>query len=406
MKTLKSELLALLGVLLIAGGGFYAMTSGLSFGPRFGSAAPLFDQGTVTGIYDAASPAVVEIMVSQRGTGLAGRSFQEGQGSGFLVDNQGHIVTNNHVVSGASSVQVQLKSGNTVDARVVGTDAIDDLAVISVDPAKISGVTPLQLADSSAVKPGQMAIAIGSPFGLTNSITVGVISGLNRSMGGRSGATGMLQTDATINPGNSGGPLLDASGQVIGVNTAVEAASGARGIGFAVPSGTVSRVLPTLIAGQQVARPWLGISGTAMTQSKAQSLGLSITSGVYIVDVQPNSPAAGAGLVKGGMDANGQLTAGGDVITAVDGKPVAGVEDLSAYLITKKVGDSVTLTVLRGGQTINVPVTLGTWPASQSPNMTPGQPGQPGHPNIPGSPGQRPNRPGPRGGRQQQGAGN
>lgn len=389
MKSLRTRVIALLAVVLIAGSGYYAMAGGLNFSPRIGSAAPLYSQDSVTGIYDSASPAVVEIMVSQRGTGVTGRPIQGGQGSGFLVDNQGHIVTNNHVVAGATSVRVRLQGGNTVDATVAGTDAIDDLAVIKVNPSAMSGINPLVLADSSAVRPGQMAIAIGSPFGFTNSITVGVISGLNRSLGRRSGSPGMLQTDATINPGNSGGPLLDANGQVVGVNSSVEAASGARGIGFAVPSNVVTRVLPSLIAGKQVTRPWLGISGTALNQTNAQGLELSISSGVYIVSVMPDSPASNAGLKAGGTDANG-LIAGGDVITAVNGKAVASVEDLSAYLNTKSVGDTVTLTVLRGGQTMSVQVTLAAWPAS-TPTVTPPQPSP--HPDVPGLPGQ-PNNPG------------
>ncbi len=389
MKSLRTRIIALLAVVLIVGAGYYAVAGGFNLSPRIGTAAPLYSQDSVIGIYDSASPAVVEIMVSQRGTGVTGRPIQGGQGSGFLVDSQGHIVTNNHVVAGATTVRVRLQGGNTVDATVTGTDAIDDLAVIKVNPSAVSGITPLILADSSAVRPGQMAIAIGSPFGFTNTITVGVISGLNRSLGSRGGSPGMLQTDATINPGNSGGPLLDANGQVVGVNTSVEAASGARGIGFAVPSNVVTRVLPALIAGKQVTRPWLGISGTALNQTNSQGLGLSISSGVYIVSVMPESPASKAGLKAGGTDANG-LTPGGDVITAVDGKAVASVEALSAYLNTKSVGDKVSLSILRGGQTIDVQATLEAWPDS-TPSVTP-QPPSP-HPDVPGLPGQ-PNNPG------------
>ncbi len=192
-----------------------------------------------------------------------------------------------------------------MNAKVVGTDAIDDLAIISVDTSAVSGITPLNLGDSSAVKPGQMAIAIGNPYGYDNTVTVGVISGVNRTISG-SNYTGMLQTDAAINPGNSGGPLLDANGAVIGINTAIETtATGARGIGFAVASNMAKKAVPNLEAGQQVARPWMGISGTSVTQSLAQSLGLSVNQGVYVVNVASGSPAATAGLKGGNLDANG-----------------------------------------------------------------------------------------------------
>lgn len=379
MKSIKGKIMAIMAVLIIAGGAF-AMGSVTTFGPRSTSAAPvLYSQDAVTSIYDAASPAVVEIIVTQQ-AGALGRAVQEGQGSGFLVDSQGHILTNNHVVSGATAIKVTLKSGNTVTGKIVGTDTADDLALISIDPAAVAGVTPLQLGPSSMVKPGQMAIAIGNPYGLTESITLGIISGLNRSLG--TGLTGMIQTDAAINPGNSGGPLLDINGQVIGINTAIESPStGARGIGFAVPSDTASRVLPSLLAGQQVTRPWLGISGLALTPNTATTLGLSVNQGVYVVTVVPGSPAEKAGLKAGGTDSTGAPAAGGDVITAADGKAVASVTDLSSYLNTKKVGDTVNLSVLRGGSAITVTVTLGAWPDNL--NVTPSTPNIPRNPQLP-----------------------
>lgn len=380
MKTLRNKILAVLAVILIAGAA-YTMGGGVTFGPQSASAAPvLYSEDAVTAIYNTVSPAVVEIQTTQQGTGFYGRSFQQGEGSGFLVDNQGHILTNNHVVSGATTVQVVLDGGKTIDAKVVGTDPIDDLALISVDPAAVSGITPLQFADSGAVKPGQMAIAVGNPYGLVDSITIGIISGINRSLSGSS-LTGMLQTDAAINPGNSGGPLLDAQGNVIGINTAIESATGARGIGFAVPSNTATKVLPSLMAGTQVTRPWLGISGTALTQAQAQDLGLSVNEGVYVVTVVAGSPAEKAGLKGAGTDASGALAAGGDVITAADSTVVTSVEALSAYLNTKQVGDNVNLTVLRNGQNLSVQVTLGTWPDNLQ-TGTPNTPQQP-QPRMP-----------------------
>lgn len=380
MKTLPLhfKILAVLGTLIVAAG-IYVVATGTTVSLRSASAAApvLYDEQTLTSLYDSASPAVVQINVTQPGTGIYGRSLQEGQGSGFLVDPAGYILTNNHVVDGATSVQVLFKDGQTVDATVIGKDAVDDVALIKVDPSAISGLAPLQLGDSSTVKPGQMAVAIGSPYGLINSITVGIISGVNRSLEG-SGLTGLLQTDASINPGNSGGPLLDSNGKVIGINTAVE--SVASGIGFAVPSNTASKVLPDLKAGKQVIRPWLGISGVQLTQTLAQKLNISVTQGVYVVTVTAGSPAEKAGLKGSGIDSSGAPAAGGDVITAVDGKAVATVNDLSTYFNTKKGGDNVVLKVWRSGTSTDITVTLGAWPAQTPTDTTPKQIPQPSIP--------------------------
>ena len=335
----------------------------------------LYSEDTVTTIYNKASPAVVEINVTQ-GTGIGGGFSSQGEGSGFLVNSDGSILTNNHVVDGASKVTVTFKNGSTADASVIGTDAVHDLALIKVDPSSVSGA-PLTLGDSSAVQPGQMAIAIGAPFGLADSITVGVISGLDRSISGSS-MTGMLQTDASLNPGNSGGPLLNASGEVIGINTAVEVQSGARGIGFAVPSNVATSVLPALSAGKQVQRVWLGISGTALTADLAKQLNLSVNQGVYVVNVTSGSPADKAGLKGSGTGSSGVLPTGGDVITAVDGNVVKSVSDLTNYFAGKQVGDQVTLSILRGGNTMDVQVTLGAWPSSPPINVYPNT-----QPNIP-----------------------
>ncbi len=367
MKSIKSKIIVALAVILIAGVAYMLGAGVVTLTPRVASATPvLYSQDTVTGIYDSASPAVVEIKVTQQGS-LNSR-FNQGLGSGFLVDSQGYILTNNHVIDGAASIQVVLNSGNAVDAKVVGTDPVDDLALISVDPSFVSGVTPLQLGDSRAVKPGQMAIALGSPYGLTDSITIGVISGLNRSLGS---VRGMLQTDASINPGNSGGPLLDYQGNVIGINTAIESAAGARGIGFAVPSNVATNALPSLITGKPITRPWLGISGMVLTPLQARSLGISVDQGVYVVAVVPNSPADTAGLKGSGTNASGAQAPGGDVITAVDSRPVTSVEDLSTYLNSKQVGDTVVLSLLRNGQSLNIQVTLGARPSTISSQATP-----------------------------------
>jgi serine protease Do len=312
------------------------------------------NESTITSIYATTSPAVVEIIVQTKSTGF-GTFTTEGQGSGFVIDKAGYILTNNHVVGDASEIQVVFSNGNTETATLLGTDTLDDLAVIKVDASAVSGITPLTLADSTKVQPGQMAIAIGSPYGLTNSITTGIVSGLNRSVEGSS-LTGMLQTDAVIQPGNSGGPLLDSSGQVIGINTAIEGSG--TGIGFAVPSSTASKVLDNLIAGKKIERPWLGISGMDLTKSLADDIGLSYNPGVYIVDVVSGSPADKAGLIGAGTDRSGNPTTGGDIITAIDNQQVTKVTDLQSYVRSKQVGDVVTLTILRDGSTITVKVTL------------------------------------------------
>ena len=378
MKSWAMKILAAAAVLVV-GAAIFVLATGTTLQRQKASAQPatiLADEATITTIYDNASPAVVEIKVtSQLGSGARGSFVQSGQGSGFVIDNAGDIVTNNHVVDGATSVQVIFSTGKTVSANVLGKDSGDDLAVVKVDQSAIpSGLTPLVLADSSAVKPGQTAIALGSPYGLANSITTGVISGINRSAAG--GETGMIQTDANIQPGNSGGPLLNSSGQVVGVNTSFEGQG--TGIGFAVPSNVVSKVLTDLKASKQISKPWIGITGLDLTQSQAQTLGLSVSQGAYVITVASGSPAEAAGLKGGGTDQTGAPGKGGDVITAIDGKNVTGVADIQNYLATKKVGDVVTLTILRGGSNTSVSVTLGARPD----NVTPSVPSQPS-PGLP-----------------------
>ena len=364
MNIFKNKIVLAIAVVLVAGAAF-AFGTGTHLVANGTAAAPtLYSQDTVTSIYNKTSPAVVEIDVTSTTNSFYGKSTTSGLGSGFLIDTQGHILTNNHVVEGATTVNVVLTNGNTVDGKVLGTDPVDDLAVVSVDPTAVAGITPLTLGDSSQVGPGQMAIAIGNPLGFDDSITVGVISGLNRTITG-SNLRGMLQTDAAINPGNSGGPLLDASGNVIGINTAAEiGATGADGMGFAIPSNLAAKILPGLIAGNTVSRPMLGITGTSLTTATAKTLNLSVSKGVYVVSVVSGGPADKAGLKAGGSSSDGTLTAGGDVITAVDGKAVSTIQDLSSYISTKSVGDTVTLTILRNGQSSTLQVTLAAWQSS------------------------------------------
>jgi S1-C subfamily serine protease len=395
LSTLKGKIITVIVVVVVAlaaygigAGHLFSFTTAQATNPpassQYGTIPAQYDQSTVMSVYNAASPAVVEIDVTQQSSFFNQTS---GLGSGIVLDQEGHILTNNHVVDGATSVNVKFSDGNTATATVAGTDAVDDLAIVKVDPSAVANITPLTLGNSDEVQPGQMAIAIGNPYGLDDTVTVGVISGLNRSIGNMNG---MIQTDAAINPGNSGGPLLvvnsSGSGEVIGINTAIETSpSGAVGIGFAVPSNVASRVLNDLENGTTVARPWIGIEGTAITDALAQQLNLSVTKGVYVISVTPNSPAASAGLKGGNLDTNGTPAAGGDVITAVDGQSVATVPDISTYINNnKKVGDTVDLTVLRDGSQIQIQVTLGAWPTNlnaATPQTNPQPPFQ--IPNLP-----------------------
>jgi S1-C subfamily serine protease len=373
MKSVSIKvLITILAIAAIFGGSFYAVK--ISLGQPASAATALFDENAVESIYNTASPSVFEIFVTL-GSGYGFSSSGEAQGSGFLIDNNGDILTNNHVVDGATSITVMIPGKSTVSAKVLGASPVYDLAVINVPASAVSGLSPLQFDDSSQVKIGQMALALGSPYDLTNTLTLGVVSGLNRAVEG-SNLTGMIQTDAALNPGNSGGPLLDSAGKVIGINTAIEAETGATGLGFAVPSNIATKIIPSLKSGTAVEKPWIGIQAVGISQltvSQAAALNLSVAQGVYVTAVTAGSPAATAGLKAGGTDTNGNPTTGGDVITAVDGKAVGTVQEIQAYLAGKNVGDKVTLTVIRAGQTISVQVTLAAWPNTTT-TTTPGTP--------------------------------
>ncbi len=327
---------------------------------------PLYDEQTVVAIYEEANPAVVTVETDLESISRFGFVLPHGgQGSGFLVDAEGHILTNYHVVHDALSVRVVLPSGEKLDAKVVGRSPADDVALLKVDAEDVSVIDPLTLADSGAVETGEMAIAIGSPFGLDNSISVGVVSGIERSRPGmfRRLITGMIQTDATLNPGNSGGPLLNADGEVIGINTSVQISFvSTEGVGFAVPINTAKDLMTRFLDNEIVKRPWLGISGTPLTPGLADYLGLDITEGVYVSSVGAGSPADEAGLIAGGSDRFGVLGTRGDVIRAVDGTEVTSVDQMVEYFNSLDPGDSVTLTLYRDGQTVEVEVTLGEWP--------------------------------------------
>jgi len=299
--------------------------------------------------------------------------FNQGQGSGFVWDKVGHIVTNNHVVAGADNIEVIFADGTNVDAELIGTDPDSDLAIIKVNlPA--SQLQPLPLGDSLSLNPGQLAIAIGNPFGQDFTMTTGIVSAVGRTI--RSGRDGfsipeVVQTDAPINPGNSGGPLLNRDGQVIGINTQILSRSGvSSGVGFAVPVDIAKQVIPTLIKGERYEYAWLGISGNTLTDEMAEILGLPHdTQGALIVSLANNGPAEQAGL-RGGdntIEINGlNFQLGGDIITAVENRPIGGINDLISYLVNQtKPNDTITVTILRDGETTQVDVTLGTRPQLQ-----------------------------------------
>jgi len=292
-------------------------------------------EGSVSDIYARTAPGVAGI---QNGAG--------GSGSGFLIDGKGHVVTNDHVVEGGTQFTVRFgEDGDPLPAKLVGKDVSTDLAVLEVDPDKVPAETkPLELASSAGLRPGDVAIAIGSPFGLSGSLTTGVISALDRTIDAPNGfqISGVLQTDAAINPGNSGGPLLDAEGRVIGVNSQIAASSARQssGVGFAVPVDTVKEVVPQLLEGGSIERAYLGVS-SRLDQNQ---------SGAVVDIIAPGGPAASSDLRVG------------DRITAVDDRKIAEPADLSAAIEDHKPGERVELTVQRGGEQRTIDVRLGTRP--------------------------------------------
>ncbi len=361
----------------------------VSAGPAVSGQNPaVSDPGSLKAIYKQVGPAVVSVQTAGPGRGPRPRTpglpgvpgapgaldtpplVPNGQGSGFVIDGAGHIITNYHVVDGASRVNVLLLDGTRVRAEIVGRAPDADLALLK---ANLLGgkVAIAPLGDSDTMEPGDLAVAIGTPFGLDHTLTAGIISAINRDFGQAAGRPqrGMIQTDAAINPGSSGGPLLNAAGEVIGVTTAIGSPVRANvGVGFAIPSNTVKRLLPRLLAGQTVQHAWLGISGLPLDAEVARDAVLpgDVTQGVLLAAVVPGSPAARAGL-RGGTPGEGTtpgaLARGGDVLLAVDGRPIQRPADLSAFLDTKQRGDVVTLTVWRDGARQEVRAILDAWPA-------------------------------------------
>ena len=313
-----------------------------------------FDEEVVQSVYQQSVPAVAQVEVSQRSDDIF-PFFQREQGSAFLIDDEGRFITNSHVVTGVTSVTVILDDGSRLRGEVSGMNLSNDLAIVRVDPTRLRNVEPLRLGDSDLVEPGQLAIAIGSPYGLQSSVTVGVISGVDRTLPSdiHHRIDGMIQTDAAIFPGSSGGPLLNSRGEVIGVNTAV-AESGGETIAFAVPSNSVAELLERMAGGIETRRAWLGVTLVTLNEEAAGDLDVDVDAGVYLTDVVEDSPAALGGLRAG------------DVIVAVGGDAVARSADLVDVLQDKRPGDAVTVKVHRDGNETSVTVTLGAWPDSLS----------------------------------------
>lgn len=317
------------------------------------TAEPAASSGTtVADIYDSASKGVVEITATSSG---AGGPSSTAQGSGFVYDLDGHIVTNQHVVAGADTFEVSLWNGTEYQATLVGTDPSTDLAVLQITAPR-AALRPLALADSATVSVGDPVLALGSPFGLEGTLTQGIVSALHREMTAPNdyAITDTIQTDAAINHGNSGGPLLDARGRVIGVNAQIESDSGGSdGVGFAIPSNTVESAVTQLIATGTVEHAYLGIRMVA------------VPDGVMVTEVRPDTPAALAGLkaATGSTVENGEdVPTGGDVVVDFDGTKVDTPADLQAAVDAKSPGDTVELTILRGGNAMTLEVTLAERP--------------------------------------------
>jgi putative serine protease PepD len=329
---------------------------------------------TVNEIYERAAPGVVRINATNNSTSSSIDPFGgNALGSGFVIDKTGHIVTNYHVVRDAGEVTVSFSNRDTVRATIVGTDPSTDIAVLRVDTAA-SALTPLRLGNSDAVRVGDTVVAIGNPFGLDRTVTAGIVSALQRLIQAPNRFTidHVIQTDAPINPGNSGGPLLNARGQVIGVNTQIETGTGSSttgnvGIGFAVPANTVKDVVAQILRTGRVDHAYLGIRGQAVTEDVADRYNLPVEKGVLVESVLDSSGADKAGLQAGDTEvvvAGLSYVLGGDIIVAFDGKKISSIEELRDAISAKKPGDQVTLVIYRDANKTSVKVTLGRQPAS------------------------------------------
>ena len=335
--------------------------------PQPVSVSPILMDGSLTSLYESVIPGVVAI---RAGTA---------QGSGFVYDNEGHIITNQHVVEGASTVEISFSTGFKAYGTVIGSDGDADVAVIKVD-APAEEIHPLVVGDSDSLQVGQPVVAIGNPFGLNGTMTLGIISGLGRTQRAHQAADGgffsnadIIQTDAAINPGNSGGPLFNLDGEVIGINQSIrtdnfnETTGNAvnSGVGFSISINLVKKIVPVLIEDGKYSYPYLGISSSSeLSLDAIEALGLDMYTGAYVLTVTEGGPADLAGVRAGDTPSRlPGLNAGGDLIVAFDGRPVGTFDELLSFLITSKSpGDTVVLTVLRDGAEVDLTVTLGERP--------------------------------------------
>jgi len=319
-------------------------------------------QQDVSDLYAKVKPSVVEINAANT------RSTSGSLGSGIVLDKEGYILTNNHVIKGFDQIDVAMSDGTAVSATVAGVDEGNDLAVLKINvPA--DKLVPAQLGDSDKVRAGSLVIAVGNPFGIEGSVTQGIVSGVGRTLGGGAGRPlrALIQSDAAINPGNSGGALFDSNGNVIGVTTAIENPSGDRvfvGIGYAVPINTAKRFIPDMKAGKKIEHPRLGVSLSPVTPALAKSNNIGVDQGLLVTTIDPSSAASKAGI-RGG--APGSRSGIGDVITQIDNKPVKTFEDLADYIDNKKVGDKVTIKYFRDGKESSVDIVLDAWQQSNNP---------------------------------------
>ena len=340
-------------------------------------------------LFARAKDSVVQVTVSGTPLSFANNSAF-GIGSGFVFDSQGHIVTNNHVIYGGRNVTVTFSNGTIYTAEVVGTDVFSDIAVLKLVTKEeqettqgvSKGLIPLPLGNSSMLSIGEEVAAIGNPFGLTGSMTTGVVSGLGRLLpiqttnitttipgAGAFSIPNIIQTDAAINPGNSGGPLLNKNGEVVGLNTAgLLSGQFSSGIGFSIPSDTLGRIVPALIANGTYLHPWIGVAGPDIIPEIALALGLGEARGFLVTEIAPGSPADRSGIRGGDMPVTNitgfeELRLGGDIIMNVDDQKVNKTDDLLSYIETnKQVGDTVTMTILRDGNLIEIDLVLGARP--------------------------------------------
>jgi S1-C subfamily serine protease len=327
---------------------------------------------TVGDIYKKTAPGVAYIQATIVQTtpgpfGLPDQQPGEATGSGFVLNDQGYIATNAHVVSGAKNVQVSFGKSNPVSAKVVGKDLSTDLAVIKVDPSKVK-LTPLTLGDSSSLRVGDPVVAIGNPFGFDDTVTTGIVSALGREIQAPNNFSidHTIQTDAAINPGNSGGPLLDQHGRVIGINSQIAtggSSKGSVGIGFAIPINLAKQVLPTLIKSGKVPHAYIGITTAPLSPTVVHDFNLPVSKGALVQAVEPGSPAQKAGVRAGKTTTATGLIAGGDVIVGVNGKTISTPSDIANAIATAKPGDHVTVDFFRGRTKSSVSVTLADRPA-------------------------------------------